>query len=99
MENAIITSSSSPTGIVISMNAFINPSNQKEYLQAIEPVYKAFVTHPECLFCAVSVHPTDAGHIRVVHGWKKDSAWFHEVCLTYEDQRVGQGKGMGDKWS
>jgi hypothetical protein len=33
----------------------------------------------ECLFCEVSVNPQDKGHIRVVHGWTKDSAWFRDV--------------------
>jgi hypothetical protein len=74
--------SSSSTGMVITMNAFIDPSRQEEYLNALQPVYKAMIAHPENLFCAVTVNPTDAGHVRAVHGWKKNSAWFNEVCMN-----------------
>jgi hypothetical protein len=75
---ATITSSSK-NGIVVVMNAFINPADTEKYLEATTPVMKEFGKHPNNLFVAVSVNPTDSGHIRIVHGWTKDSAWFHEV--------------------
>ena len=62
------------------MNAFIAPSDQAPYLEAAQPIIKAFRENPENSFVAVSVNPTDAGHVRMVHGWKKDSNWFNEVC-------------------
>jgi len=75
----IIIPSSSSTGMVVTMNAFIDPSHKEEYLKAAEPVMKAILANLENLFCAVAVNPTDAGHIRIVHGWKKNSAWWNEV--------------------
>jgi hypothetical protein len=72
--------SSAPTGMVITMNAFIDPSNQSAYLETVRPILKAFLENPENIFAVVSVNPTDAGHVRIVHGWKKDSTWFGEVC-------------------
>ena len=76
----VSTLSSAPTGMVITMNAFIDPSNQAAYLETVQPILKAFRENPENIFAVVSVNPTDAGHVRIVHGWKKDSAWFGEVC-------------------
>ena len=27
------------------------------------------------------MHPDDKGHIRILHGWKRDSRWWQEVCF------------------
>lgn len=78
----VSTISSAATGMVITMNAFIDPSNQAAYLQALRPILKALGENPENIFVVVSVSPKDAGHVRVMHGWKKDSAWFNEVLET-----------------
>lgn len=91
----IATISSAPTGMVVTMNAFIAPADQAAYLEAVQPVMKAFRENPENLFVAVSVNPTDAGHVRIVHGWKRDSMWFNEVCMTVEG---GRGKFRKGKW-
>jgi quinol monooxygenase YgiN len=80
---ATITSSC-PAGTVIVMNSFIDPSNTEKYLELTKPVAAEFRKHPENLFTAVSVNPTDPGHIRIVHGWTKDSAWFAEVISTLD---------------
>jgi hypothetical protein len=81
--------SSAPTGMVVTMNAFVEPSNQAAYLEAVRPIMKAMRENPENLFVVVSVNPTDAGHIRIVHGWKKDSKWFGEVCEKNSIERLG----------
>jgi quinol monooxygenase YgiN len=73
------TTSSASTGIVVTMNAFIAPADQAAYLEAAQPVIKAFRENPENLFVVVSVNPTDAGHVRIVHSWKRDATWFGEV--------------------
>jgi hypothetical protein len=86
--------SSSPTGMVVTMNAFIAPADQAAYLEAVQPVMKAIRENSENLFVAVSVNPTDAGHVRIVHGWKKDSKWFSEVCSLRNERRVGEGGEM-----
>jgi len=78
---AYITSSC-PAGTIIVMNSFIDPSNTEKYLELTKPVAEEFRKHPKNLFTAVSVNPTDPGHIRIVHGWTKDSAWFHELMPT-----------------
>jgi quinol monooxygenase YgiN len=71
--------SSCPDGTIIVMNAWIDPSNSEKYLKLCHPVTAEFRKHPENLFTSISVNPTDKGHIRIVHGWTKDSAWFFEV--------------------
>jgi len=76
------------------MNAFIAPADQAAYLEAMQPIMKAFRENPENLFAAASVNPTDAGHVRIVHGWKKDSKWFSEVCSLRNEGRVGEGGEM-----
>lgn len=76
----VSTVSSASAGMVVAMNAFVDPSNQAAFLEAARPVVKAMRENPENIFAVVSVNPTDAGHVRVVHGWKKDSTWFGEVC-------------------
>lgn len=86
----ISTISSAPTGMVITMNAFIDPANQAAYLEAVRPIVKAVRENQENLFVAVSVDPTDAGRIRLVHGWKKDSKWFGEVGYAFDTGRWGR---------
>lgn len=71
--------SSSPDGTVITMNAWIDPSNSEKYLKLATPIVAEFRKHPENLYAAISVNPTDKGHIRIEHGWTKNSAWFFEV--------------------
>jgi len=60
---------------------------------------KAILANPENLFCAVAVNPTDAGHIRIVHGWKKNSAWWNETFVNqpYFQEFVDKTKGMWTK--
>jgi quinol monooxygenase YgiN len=73
------TTSSCAAGIIVVMNAFIDPSNTEKYLKLTKPIAEEFRKHPENLFTAISVNPTDLGHVRIVHGWTKDSTWFQEV--------------------
>jgi len=70
-------------GTIITLEAFVDPSNSSEYLKLCQPVAAEFRKHPENLFSAISVDPTNAGHIKIVHGWTKPSAWWFEVC--YEE--------------
>jgi len=88
--------SSSSTGMAITMNAFVAPADQAAYLEVVKPVMKAFRENPENLFVAVSINPTDAGHVRIVHGWKRDSQWFHETFIEqpYFQEFVEKTKGM-----
>jgi hypothetical protein len=90
LSHEVTSISTSLTGMVVTMNAFIAPSDQAAYLEALQPVMKAVRESPENLFATVCVNPTDAGHVRAVHGWKKDSKWFSEVCM-----KTGEGKGKG----
>ena len=74
-------SSSCEAGTVIVMNACIDPSNSEKFLQISKLITEEFRKHSENLFAAISVNPTDSGHVRIVHGWTKDSAWFTEVRI------------------
>jgi len=96
MQSDIATISSASTGMVVTMNAFIAPADQAAYLEAAQPVMKAFRENPENLFAAVSVNPTDAGHVRIVHGWKRDSTWFGETFFKqpFFEAFVEETKGM-----
>lgn len=76
----VVTTSSSVNGIVITMNAWVDPSNTQLYIKECQAVQKKFVDHPDNLFCALSVNPKDTSHVRIVHGWKGDSEWFGKVC-------------------
>lgn len=76
--------SSCPDGIIVSMNAFIDPSNRGAFIKHASAVAKEFRKHENNLFTEISVNPTDAGHVRVVHGWTKDSEWFHTVRILLQ---------------
>jgi hypothetical protein len=80
MAGKIEITSSCPDGTVIRMDSWVSPSDSEKYLQLCRPIAAEFRKHPENLFAAISVNPTDKGHIRIVHGWTRDSAWFLEVC-------------------
>jgi quinol monooxygenase YgiN len=69
-------------GTIITLNAWIDPSNCEKYLKLFEPLAAELRKHPENLFTAICVNPTDPGHIRIVHGWTKASAWFFEVSCA-----------------
>lgn len=71
--------SKSANGTLMSMNIFIEPSKLDEFVKVVTPVVHKLRDYKENLFCEVSVHPTDKGHIRVLHGWTIDSAWFRDV--------------------
>lgn len=71
--------SKSADGILMTMNLFIEPSKLDEYIKLVTPVVHKLRHYKECLFCEVSVHPTDRGHVRILHGWTKDSTWFRDV--------------------
>ncbi len=71
--------SSSPNGILMVMNLFIDSAKLDEYVKVVTPVVKKMRANAECLFCEVSVNPHDKGHVRVLHGWTRDSAWFRDV--------------------
>jgi len=76
-----LTLSKGPYGTIIIMNVFVEPSNIKAYLKNARPVAEAFHKEPECLFVQFALNPNDPGHLRIVHGWTKDSAWWHEEHL------------------
>ncbi|KAI1610343.1 hypothetical protein EDD37DRAFT_603787 [Exophiala viscosa] len=74
--------SKGPDGTLISMNVFVDPSKVDDFIKLITPTARKIREYKECLFCEVSVHPTDRGHLRVLHGWTKDSAWFRDNLET-----------------
>ena len=78
--HTILTTSSSPTGVVIVMNVFIDPSNKDKYLKLTEPIAKKLRAIPENLFVEICFSPTDPGHLRIVHGWTENSDWLGPVC-------------------
>jgi hypothetical protein len=86
MADQIMESTPGASGVVITMNAFIDPAKKDEYVKYARVVEKQFVASPENIFCAISVNPTNAGHIRIVHGWKKDSTWWVEVRLGHHSK-------------
>jgi hypothetical protein len=66
-------------GAIIVMNAFVAPSSATDYLKLSAPIVERFRKEPECLFCELSQNPEDPGHIRIVHGWTKDTEWLRQV--------------------
>jgi hypothetical protein len=68
-----------PYGAIIVMNAFVAPSSATDYLKLSAPIAERFRKEPECLFCELSQNPEDPGHIRIVHGWTKDTEWLRQV--------------------
>ncbi|KAN0115034.1 hypothetical protein V8E51_004578 [Hyaloscypha variabilis] len=76
--------STSEAGTIITMETFVDPSNSAEYLKLCGPITAEFRKHPENLFAAICVDPTNAGHIKIVHGWTKPSAWWFETFVHEE---------------
>jgi hypothetical protein len=76
----VVVTSSSSSGMLVTMNAWVDPSNIQTYIKECQVVQKKFLDHPDNLFCALSVNPKDASHVRIVSGWKGDSEWFGKVC-------------------
>jgi hypothetical protein len=70
-----------PHGAIIVMNAFVAPSSATDYLKLSAPIAERFRKEPECLFCELSQNPEDPGHIRIVHGWTKDTEWLRQVSI------------------
>jgi hypothetical protein len=75
----LVITSKCADGIVVTMNATVDPSNVQAYIKECQIVQKHFLAHPENVFCVISKSPVDEGHVRIVHGWKHDSAWFNKV--------------------
>jgi hypothetical protein len=80
--SSFITSSPDHAAIC-TIDVFILPNKHDEYMHIVRPVVHKIRAHPESLFCEISVHPKDKGHIRIVQGWTKDSEWIREVRLAY----------------
>ena len=83
-----------PYGAIIVMNAFVAPSSATEYLKLSAPIVERFRKEPECLFCELSQNPEDPGHIRIVHGWTKDTEWLRQVS-TRTPWNVKEEEGEG----
>src|SRR5690242_136968 len=71
--------SKGPHGMIITMNAWVDPANVDAYMKLLKPVLVHMREKKECLFCDVSQNPQDPGHIRAVHGWTQNSDWFNTV--------------------
>ncbi|KAL6245512.1 hypothetical protein RBB50_007511 [Rhinocladiella similis] len=71
--------SKSENGILMTIEMFIDPSKLDEYIKIVTPVCKRMREYEDCLFCEVSCHPEDKGHVRILHGWTKNSAWIRDV--------------------
>src|SRR5436309_14219546 len=72
-----------PYGAIIVVNAFVAPSSATDYLKLSAPIVERFRKEPECLFCELSQNPEDPGHIRIVHGWTKDTEWLRQVSSSF----------------
>ncbi|KAJ9622542.1 hypothetical protein H2204_011555 [Knufia peltigerae] len=70
--------SKSENGILMTIEMFIDPSKLGEYVKIVTPVCKKMREYEDCMFCEVSCHPEDKGHVRILHGWTKDSAWIRD---------------------
>jgi quinol monooxygenase YgiN len=66
--------SDAPDGAIFVMNVFIKSTMLDDFIKLVIPVVRKMREYHECLFCEVSVDPTDKGHVRIVHGWDKASA-------------------------
>ncbi|ETN37727.1 uncharacterized protein HMPREF1541_07350 [Cyphellophora europaea CBS 101466] len=75
---ARFVTSQSPNGALLVMNVFIKPDKLHDYVKIVTPVVHKIREMSECQFCEISTHPEDKGHVRIVHSWTKDSAWFKE---------------------
>jgi hypothetical protein len=74
-----LTMATGPDGAVSLINVFVDPSNAKQYIDLAASIRKSFLKESECLFCEISQNPQDPGHIRITHGWTRDSEWFLNV--------------------
>jgi hypothetical protein len=90
MAGKVEITSSCPDGTVIIMDSWVSPSESEKYLQLCRPITAEFRKHPENLFAAISVNPTDKGQIRITHGWTRDSAWFFDVCISTLEEMPGR---------
>ena len=79
---AKFVTSKSPNGALFSMNVFIKPEMFDDYVKVVTPVVHKLRAFPECNCCEISVNPTDKGHIRIIHCWTTDTAWFEKVRLS-----------------
>jgi len=86
---------SGPDGSVTMINIFVDPSNAKQFIDLAASLRKSYLKEPECLFCEISQHPQDPGHIRVTQGWTRDSEWFLNVsfCVSYCDKKCEAPRG------
>jgi hypothetical protein len=84
-----------PYGAIIVMNAFVAPS-ATDYLKLSAPIVERFRKEPECLFCELSQNPEDPGHIRIVHGWTKDTEWLRQVSV-FNGPNGGAKEEEGEK--
>lgn len=73
--------SKGPHGALIFTNVFVDPPNIEACIAALTSVARRLREAPECLFCELSQNPNDSGHIRISHGWTKNSAWFVETVM------------------
>ena len=87
---ARFVTSQSPNGASLCMNVFIKPDKLDEYVKIVTPVVHKMRAYPECEFCEISVNPEDKGHVRIIHSWTKNSAWFKEVSCAVR-QEAGAG--------
>ncbi|MCJ1246723.1 hypothetical protein MMC30_003932 [Trapelia coarctata] len=83
-------------GCIITMDVFIDRSNAPRYLELASGIAKKWHQMPECTFCELSQHPDDKGHIRILHGWTKDSNWWRETFTAeaYFQEFMGQVSKM-----
>jgi hypothetical protein len=90
-----LTMASGPDGSVTMINIFVDPSNAKQFIDLAASLRKSYLKEPECLFCEISQHPQDPGHIRVTQGWTRDSEWFLNVsfCVSYCDKKCEAPRG------
>jgi len=72
-----------PDGAVSVINAFVDPSNAKQFIDLAASLRKSFLKESECLFCEISQNPQDQGHIRIAQGWTRDSEWFLNVSCIF----------------
>jgi hypothetical protein len=74
-------SSTGSQGSTMVTDIYILPDKLDDYIQLVSPVVRKMRAMPECLWCEISQNPTDAGNIRIHHGWTKDTAWFTQVSV------------------
>jgi len=85
--------------VVVITNVFVSPASSAACLEAATPVVAMMRANPENVFVGASVHPSDKGHIRLVHGWKKDTQWFVQTIIEQEwfKKWLGESEAMAIK--